>query len=88
MGARWAAACLLFQARELSGTGVQRVLYRTSIWNRASRRMFHRIGAGWNGISALLVVLGRRAAVTTLSGRAEGFFKRRFERERSQVLGG
>ncbi len=79
---------LLFQARELSGAGVQRVLYRTAIGNRASRRMFHRIGAGWSGVKALLVVFGRRVAVKTLSGRAEGFFKRRFERERSQVLGG
>ena len=79
---------LLFQARELCGSGVGTILYRTSVGNRASRRMFHRIGARWNGMSALLVVLGRRAAVTTLSGRAEEFFRRRFERESRDVLGG
>lgn len=78
---------LLFQACELFGRGVGTILCRSTIGNRASRRMLHGIGASWNGMSVLLVVFGRGVAVRTLSGRAEAFFRRRWEREHRQVLG-
>ena len=79
---------LLFQAQELAQRGVSVILYRTDIGNRASRRMFHRIGATWKGASLLLVVLGRGVAVKTLKSRGEAFVRRGWERERRKVLGG
>lgn len=79
---------LLFQASELAARGVKRILYRTDIGNRASRRMFHRIGADWSGATALLVVLGRRRAVKALGGRAEILLRGRWERERKRVRRG
>jgi GNAT superfamily N-acetyltransferase len=80
-----APSLLDFQAEQLARQGVQVVLYRTGIGNRASRRMLHKIGANLRAIRVVTVVAGRRPMVRDLKGRTAALLRRRWEIERDSL---
>jgi len=61
-----AGALLLHQVAALAGAGARRVCYRSTLWNRAARRMFDKLGARGCGSVLVLEVLGRRLAAPPL----------------------
>lgn len=80
-----APSLLRFQAEQLARQGVQVVLYRTGLGNRASRRMLHKIGASLSAIRVVTVVAGRRPLVRDLKGGAADLLRRRWELERESL---
>jgi ribosomal protein S18 acetylase RimI-like enzyme len=71
-----AGSLLLFQAASLADEGVAVVRYRTALWNRASRRMFEKIGARPYRSRAVFRLLGRRVAVTGVPAFADRWIRR------------
>jgi ribosomal protein S18 acetylase RimI-like enzyme len=80
-----APALLAFQAAQLGREGAAVVLIRTTVGNRASRRMLHKAGVRLVSIRALILLAGRRVGLHELTGRPEAFLRRRWERERHGV---
>jgi GNAT superfamily N-acetyltransferase len=71
-----AGSLLLHQAAALASEGVRVVRYRTGVWNRASRRMFEKIGARPCRSQAVFRLLGRRVAVTGVPAFADRWIRR------------
>jgi GNAT superfamily N-acetyltransferase len=71
-----AGSLLLHQAVALAAEGVAVVRYRTAVWNRASWRVFEKIGARPCRSRAVFRLLGRRVAVTRVPGFADRWIRR------------
>lgn len=80
-----APALLVYQARSLGCEGVEVILYETGLENRASRRVFHHIGADLRRFGVSLILFRRFHRRVHITGPMERWLRARWERERREV---